>query len=755
MALTALISSTVLIDILGYSSSAHAESSTIDLSATIAPSINVTIPTNLVSLNVNPINSALATSTIPVTVGTNNEYGYSLIMSSSTTDLTRTEALTNNTIPTISTLEDKAGGYTVNDFTINRWGYNINSSNYNSYTSGVELSSTATKTNADTTNVGFAARADYDTPAGIYELDLTFLATAKPPLYTINYTDNSGDASVTGAPINPAQSSTGTAGTGINISTSTPTRDGYTFLSWCSTPTTDEGTVCSGTTYTPGSNYAISGTDELIITLYATWEEDIPAIQNLDSSLCITSEPTTVVDNRDGNKYLVQRLADGNCWLLDNLRLDISNSAVQAKMTSNTTNATDQILGYLKNGGGSSPYTATAVANVSTGFSSYNTPQINTTSSEDTTTSYGAGSGKIGVYYNYCAATAGSYCYANGAGSGNASYDICPAGWRMPTGGSSGEYRALYTAYSSNATNFRNALSTPLSGRYYNSSVDSQGSYGRFWSSTYSSDSYMYYLGVDSSNVYLQDANYRTNGYSVRCVAKDYLQDFSSSDASAMAVGNTKTLTDKRDGQDYMVGKLADGNVWLLDNLRLGSTTLKESLSISNTNMSPEVAFSLPASISEGFDSYTAAQINTASANNIAAGYGSGSKKIGVYYNYCAASAGTYCYASGSGTGNASYDICPSGWMMPYGNTTNKSYYYLYNTGYGGNPTNFRNALSTPLSGLYSSSSASDQGSYGYFWSSTYYDGSNMYLLRVRSSNVYPQYGGTRNLGFSVRCVAK
>ena len=38
--------------------------------------------------------------------------------------------------------------------------------------------------------------------------------------------------------------------------------------------------------------------------------------------------------------------------------------------------------------------------------------------------------------------------------------------------------------------------------------------------------------------------------------------------------------------------------------------------------------------------------IDTADASNTKYDYGPGSYKIGTYYNYCAASAGTYCYAA-------------------------------------------------------------------------------------------------------------
>ena len=147
------------------------------------------------------------------------------------------------------------------------------------------------------------------------------------------------------------------------------------------------------------------------------------------------------------------------------------------------------------------------------------------------TTSYGAGSGKIGVYYNYCAASAGSYCYGNGtsagSSSGNATSDICPAGWRMPTGGSSGEYKALYSHYSTTQTatdpaSLQYNLSTPLSGDFYDGSAYDQGYYGYFWSSTRYSNYRMYRLYVDSGSVdpTRYDDRY-DGGVSVRCVLSE------------------------------------------------------------------------------------------------------------------------------------------------------------------------------------------------------------------------------------------
>ena len=254
---------------------------------------------------------------------------------------------------------------------------------------------------------------------------------------------------------------------------------------------------------------------------------DITTMQEINSQIVAnTAEGATATlkDSRDNNTYTVAKIK-GNVWLLENLRLDISDPAVQANLTSATTNATNTTLGYLKNGGGSSPYPANGViAKTASGGSwtnDYANPYIATQYKNTPQPASGSSpAGKIGIYYNFCAASAGSYCYASGAGTGDASQDICPAGWRMPTGGASGEYQALFTAYSSNVANFQAALSTPLSGNFLSGTAHDQGTYGDFWSSTRVDGNYMYVLFVDSSRVGPRSYNNRDYGFSVRCIAK-------------------------------------------------------------------------------------------------------------------------------------------------------------------------------------------------------------------------------------------
>ena len=260
-----------------------------------------------------------------------------------------------------------------------------------------------------------------------------------------------------------------------------------------------------------------AGNGTVTVTGKASWDG---YMQNIPASECTTTA-RNITDKRDNNTYKVQRLADGKCWMLDNLRLDLTNSTILNSLTTSNTHVDSASLTSLKSGNRSAgaQYASSGFVtwNSSSSSNVYNQAKANADYKNTTTTSYGPGSGKVGVYYNYCAASAGSYCYDEGAGTGNAQYDLCPAGWRMPTSSSSGEYEALYAAYSSDDTNFINALSTPLSGSCYSGS-GSPGTAGYFWSSTYGNGNGMYGLRVSSSGVYLSRSYGRINGSSLRCI---------------------------------------------------------------------------------------------------------------------------------------------------------------------------------------------------------------------------------------------
>jgi len=455
--------------------------------------------------------------------------------------------------------------------------------------------------------------------------------------------------------------------------------------------------------------------------------EYIPEIQDITPATCPT-EPTVVRDSRDDSTYTIQKLADGKCWMLDNLRLGRSTAKI---LTPDDTNIRSNF---------------TLPGNVSVGFNEYELPQINIDSRNDTT-SYGSGENKIGVYYNFCAASAGTYCPAQGSSSGTPAEDICPKGWRLPTGGDNGEYQNLYNQYNTYA-DFKNALRASLSGYFKYDKNNHQGSYGSFWSSSPVGDDRMYSLDVRATSVPDDFTSYRTAGISIRCVAYDAPQTYIQ-DITPDSCPTTPTVVyDRRDNAAYTIQKLADGTCWMLDNLRLGRSTVKV-LTPEDTNITKN--FTLPGSISTGFNSYIYPQINIDSKNKITS-YGDGDNKIGVYYNYCAATAGTYCMPRYEAAGSPTEDICPRGWRMPTGGEEGEyqnlfSQYSTY--------ADFKNALHASLSGYFKYAQNNHQGSYGSFWSTTPVGDDRMYSLDVRESSVPNDFTSYRTAGISIRCVAK
>lgn len=257
------------------------------------------------------------------------------------------------------------------------------------------------------------------------------------------------------------------------------------------------------------------------------------AQQDLNRKMCNTvaiTQNQILLDARDNNTYLAGRLKDGNCWMLDNLALNPTDPVTAANMNAGNTNATDEAIHNLLHGGSTATgWSRIAIADVDNNFGSFTSPEINDASKNTVVMSYGPGSGKVGIYYNFCAATVGTYCYADGRGVDksntliDAEQDLCPANWRMPTSSTSGEYARLYSKYNlskaaTNSNSLQYNLSTPIAGLYFYSSIYGRGEYGNFWSSTYSGGSNMYRLGVTPSGFGTQLNLGRASGNNMRCL---------------------------------------------------------------------------------------------------------------------------------------------------------------------------------------------------------------------------------------------
>ena len=144
---------------------------------------------------------------------------------------------------------------------------------------------------------------------------------------------------------------------------------------------------------------------------------------------------------------------------------------------------------------------------------------------------------------------------------------------------------------------------------------------------------------------------------------------------------------------------------------------------------------------------------------------------VGNYYNWTAAIASND--SSNYWSGYAVNDICPVGWRLPKGraatdNASTREFGELFRaagitdslTANRYTTNGFNNIRIAPLyfvrGGLIGGSSLSSRGSLGFYWSSTVYNGNYAYYAEFSSVYVNSAVSeNTRDLGFSIRCVAQ
>ena len=109
-----------------------------------------------------------------------------------------------------------------------------------------------------------------------------------------------------------------------------------------------------------------------------------------------------------------------------------------------------------------------------------------------------------------------------------------------------------------------------------------------------------------------------------------------------------------------------------------------------------------------------------------------------------------------------------SGWRLPIGgpnSSPTNEFRILYNaisTNHGSSiakdstsPFSLQAMLSTPVSGNFGTAATAVRiGTYGYFWSSSYYSAADVYYMRVSGTAVGSQDSNDRYNGISIRCIA-
>ena len=293
------------------------------------------------------------------------------------------------------------------------------------------------------------------------------------------------------------------------------------------------------------------------------------------------------------------------------------------------------------------------------------------------------------------------------------------------------------------------------------------------------------------------------------------MQDISSTNKSSILTSMTLeqqyTLKDSRDSKEYMIAKLADGNIWMTQNLDLDLdssrtyTNLDTDIGYNSTTgqyetaswtperstYSPDVthwndynATTNPTGVDGNYhpESYDPGNLYWSGIRNDDTPVSTGSPHyhLGNYYNTAAAMAANNIseYFSEETWNDVNRSICPAGWMLPkglgedYDNPVNGSIYYLLSFyGWDGdningmtvqNPNVWDRPIKLTLSGYYPFSFYA-LGHSGTLHVSEIVDSYEEYHIYITAeggedyngSRIVPADRGPLFLGASIRCLVR
>ncbi|MBR2709508.1 hypothetical protein IKE72_00280 [Candidatus Saccharibacteria bacterium] len=464
-------------------SSALSYQSTIKPQFTINDTLTVTVSSADIYINDLAPGQSDISNIIDITVRTNNAYGYTLTSTAGNGDTYKDTNLTNTldgtkTFTSLATTDSIASPTSFDD---SEWGYSFSTdaqatwSNYSGLpyygNTGATLLAKDTQSAAtgDVVNFKIAAKSSSVQTAGTYNNVINFMATGNPIPVTL-----------------------------FNISTMQEMTS----------------SVCSATTTPASSATTFDTTGE-----HAGDTTFVPR--------------TTLTDTRDGSTYLVSKLADGHCWMSQNLALELTASENVTAYNFSTGQTFNYSPAYTTQ-------TTTGTAwedNAGNGARSYGGDKdkyVGGTNIAEagTISNTGGPYEKIGILYNWAAATAQTGEEAAAAGTSGEQViptSICPKGWRLPANSGDYSFSTLMGSYELPTTNqkqgYSDQLDNPLNFNrpgYYNWSngiLWGRGVDGDFWSSVGYSAKGAHDLSFYSAQFYPQDGDSKGYGFSVRCVA--------------------------------------------------------------------------------------------------------------------------------------------------------------------------------------------------------------------------------------------
>ena len=573
------------------SASALTYQNSVDVEFTFNPTIGISLSNNnLIIDNLTP-GASSDSNIITVGIETNAGFGYYMSatagISTGNTNLTSTTNSDNiftslsSNATTLSNIPDNYWGYSYSTDEGSTWisgsqgdtsaGYNgLPLDNDDSGATGVILASTNSFASTGSVQFKIGAKASNSQPSGVYTNTINFYAIANPEptlgpsdcvAGNICYEANSlttYDGSM-GQQTKDDSGADISDGATVTLLASNFSRTGYGFAGWSDTYD------YSGNLYGPQETITVpTGTATNGLTLYAIWIksegslQDSTTVSRVCNSLTAATPSTAktlasvsaLTDQRDNNTYAIAKLADGKCWMIENLRLDNTadhnsdgtlaqgygtsatygnfGGLARAENTNFTNSTTANSLYYSGTQSGDATINIGTTNNPGYRMPRYN--NNNTSSRASNPTNNDGNMYSYGNYYNWAAAIASVIEY----NSETVNTSLCPTGWRLPYGSNIGNGATAGGFYNlnykiNNDTNVTDSTASLklrsfpnnflYSGRFYNSSTGNRGSDGYYWSSTAFNYYYSYPLRLNSSTVYPGGPNnYRKDyGVSIRC----------------------------------------------------------------------------------------------------------------------------------------------------------------------------------------------------------------------------------------------
>ena len=579
----------------------------VDVEFTFNPVISISLSDNdLIIDNLTP-GSSSDSNIITVDVTTNANSGY-YVSATAGTKTGNTNLVSNTSSSVFTNLSSNAA--TLNDIPSDRWGYSYSKDNGTTWVSGdttntstgynglpldnddsgatgVIILNTDSFSNSGSFKFKIGAKASPTQASGTYTNTVNFYAIANPEptlgpesceAGKICYHKNAlttTEGSMGNQDLDDSSSAIADGST-VTLLASNFSRTGYGFAGWSDTYD------YTGNLYGPQETITTpTGTTANGLSLYAIWVKSEGSIQDTVkvASVCnsLTTAPTdgtasltsvsALTDQRDNNTYAIAKLADGKCWMIENLRLESTaehnsdGTLAQGYGTSATYGnfgglADAESANFSNSTTANSLYYSgtqegTASINIgTTGIPGRRMPRynnLNTSTRASNPTNNGGNMYSYGNYYTWHAAIA-DLTYNGTNNQSTTGTSLCPTGWHLPKGGNKSNEannelwslvvdgindgtkpanydsstRPYYTSTPEGSDTSNKLRAYPnnflYSGRFNTSSAYVRGSCGFYRSSTAGSSSDSYSLYLCSSYVY-PGTNYyhKGSGQSIRC----------------------------------------------------------------------------------------------------------------------------------------------------------------------------------------------------------------------------------------------